>query len=88
MVGNALLETLGVASIMPLLAVLGNPDMINTNPFLSRAYIMCQSFGIDTPYHFLIILGLASFIIIVASAAYQTYTNDSSGLNSKIQRKK
>lgn len=74
-VGNALLETLGVASIMPFLAVLGNPDMIYTNPFLSRAYIICQSFGINTPYHFLIILGLTSFVLIVASAAYRTYTN-------------
>ena len=34
-VGMALLETAGVASVMPFLAVLGNPEMLNTNPVLN-----------------------------------------------------
>jgi len=34
----AVIEVLGVASIMPFMAVLANPDVINTNPFLSFLY--------------------------------------------------
>ena len=39
------LETAGVASIMPFLSVLGSPERVQTNPLLSWGY---ESFGFDS----------------------------------------
>jgi ABC-type multidrug transport system fused ATPase/permease subunit len=73
--GMALLETAGVASVMPFLAVLGNPEMLNTNPALSGLYAFAQPLGIRTPDDFLIALGLGAFVLIIVSAAYRTLTH-------------
>jgi hypothetical protein len=73
--GMALLETAGVASVMPFLAVLGNPEMLNTNPVLSGLYAFAQSLGIRTPDDFLIALGLGAFVLIIVLAAYRTLTH-------------
>ena len=58
-VGMALLETVGVASVMPFLAVLGNPEMINTNQLLIWLFNMAKT------------LGLGSFLLIVITASYR-----------------
>jgi len=73
--GMALLETAGVASVMPFLAVLGNPEMLHTNPILSTLYTHVQPLGISTPDDFLIALGLGAFVLIIVSAAYRTLTH-------------
>ena len=72
--GMALLETAGVASVMPFLALLGNPEMLETNSVLYFLYGHAQSFGIDTPDAFLIALGIGAFFFIVISAMYRTMT--------------
>ena len=36
----ALLDTLGVASILPFMAVLSNPDVVDTNIFLKNIFIL------------------------------------------------
>ena len=73
--GMALLETAGVASVMPFLAVLGNPDMLNANPTLNALYTHAQTLGIQTPDDFLVTLGLGTFVLIIISAAYRTLTH-------------
>ena len=70
-VGMALLETVGVASVMPFLAVLGNPEMINTNPLLIWLFSMSKILGIKSTDSFLILLGLGSFLLIVITASYR-----------------
>lgn len=70
-VGMALLEVVGVASVMPFLAVLGNPEMINTNPILIWLFSMAKIFGIKSADTFLILLGLGAFLLIVISASYR-----------------
>jgi len=72
--GMALFETMGVASVMPFLAVLGNPEILNTNPILNMIYTYGKSLGVSTPDDFLIALGLAAFVLIIVSAAYRTLT--------------
>ena len=73
--GMALLETAGVASVMPFLAVLGNPELLNTNPILNALYTHAQGLGIGTPDDFLVALGLGAFVLIIISAAYRTLTH-------------
>tara|TARA_B100000963_G_scaffold24323_1_gene18184 strand:+ start:7229 stop:9052 length:1824 start_codon:yes stop_codon:yes gene_type:complete len=72
--GMAILETIGVASIMPFLAVMGNPDMLNTNGFLNKLYNTSKNFGVNSPDEFLIALGLTAFAIIVFSSIYRSVT--------------
>lgn len=69
MVAMALLEVLGVGSIMPFLAVLGNPELIHTNKYLAYIYI---NFQFSTTKSFLIFLGFAAIGILLFSAAMRT----------------
>jgi len=72
--GMALLDTAGVASLMPFLAVVGDPEMIKTHPILSSLYLVSQDFGVSDPGEFLIVLGIGSFTILIISAIYRTWT--------------
>ncbi len=65
----ALLDTLGVASIMPFMAVLTNPDVIETNFLIKKSYIIAQDFGIKNSQQFLFFLGLLVFLILIFSLA-------------------
>ena len=56
----ALLEMIGVASIMPFMAVLTNPEIIETNSLLNKAYTLSGSFGVETQQQFLFFLGTSS----------------------------
>lgn len=72
--GMAALETVGIASVMPFLAVLGNPGMIQTNTILAALFDFVGQYGIHTAEQFLMVLGIGSFVLIVVSAAYRTVT--------------
>lgn len=67
----ALLETAGVASVMPFLGVLGNPELVHTNHFLASAY---EAFGFQSVDTFLIALGGMAFGLILFSAVFRTLT--------------
>ncbi|MAQ70893.1 MAG: ABC transporter ATP-binding protein [Alphaproteobacteria bacterium] len=59
---TAILETLGIASIIPFLAVLADPEIIQTNTVLNSFYILVGSPDIQK---FLFILGIAALFIII-----------------------
>lgn len=61
----AVLETAGVASIMPFLAVLGNPALVETNSVLSWIF---DRGGFESVESFLFLLGVAAFLLMVFSA--------------------
>ena len=67
----ALFETAGVASVVPFLAVLGNPDMIESNALLSWLYALGQFEATNT---FLLALGIGAFAMILTSAVVRTVT--------------
>ncbi len=67
----ALVETVGVASVMPFLAVLGNPDLVQSNPWLARAYEQGAFTSTDS---FLFALGAGAFAVVVLSAAFRILT--------------
>ena len=70
----ALLDTLGVASIMPFMAVLANPQLVETNAVLNIAFQAAAAFGITTTQHFLFVLGILVFVLLVASLAFKALT--------------
>ncbi|MCC5977794.1 MAG: ABC transporter ATP-binding protein [Salinarimonas sp.] len=55
------IEMVGVASIMPLIAILSNPDLISTNAILARLY---DTLGFQSTNAFLIALTIGVFILI------------------------
>ena len=70
----ALLETLSVFSIMPFLAVLGNSEILEANPALNYILVKANYFGIYSVDNFLIFLGIISFIILVFSAVFRSFS--------------
>ena len=70
----ALLDTLGVASIMPFMAVLMNPEIIETNIFLSKLFRFFSTFGIENNKQFLFVLGVIVFILLFSSLFFKALT--------------
>ncbi|MDC1036182.1 ABC transporter ATP-binding protein [Alphaproteobacteria bacterium] len=71
----AVLDMLGVASILPFIAVLANPEMLQTNAVLNTAVIIGRHIGIHTPQQFLFALGVLVFSLLVTSLAFKALTS-------------
>ncbi len=69
----ALLDALGVASIMPFIAVLTNPDLIETNIIINKVYKYLNAFGVNSNQEFLFILGFFVFFILVFSLIFKAF---------------
>lgn len=67
----AFLEIVGVASIMPFIAVLANPDMISSNYILSEIYSILK---FNDEIDFIIFLGFASLGLLIFSLAFKSLT--------------
>jgi len=67
----ALLDAIGVASIMPFMAVLTNPDLINTNRLLDLIY---KTLGTNSQGDFLLILGIFVFLLLLLSLGFKAIT--------------
>ena len=70
----AFLEMLGLVSILPFMAMLSNPEVIETNKFIKEIYIYSTYFGVQNNQQFLFFLGLTVFILLVASIAFKALT--------------
>ncbi|KJV41249.1 ABC transporter ATP-binding protein [Acinetobacter brisouii] len=64
----AFIEAAGVISIMPFLAVLSNPAVIETNDLLKKIY---QLFSVENNRQFIVYLGFISLFIVVFSAGFK-----------------
>jgi ATP-binding cassette, subfamily B, bacterial PglK len=64
----AFAQVLGVASIMPFIAVLANPGVIETNRYLSLVY---ETLGFTSREGFLFFLGMVFFVLLVGSLALE-----------------
>jgi ATP-binding cassette, subfamily B, bacterial PglK len=70
----ALLDTLGVVSILPFIAVLSNPTLIETNSVLAYFYELSNSFGVNNSDQFLFLLGVVVFILLITSITIRSIT--------------
>ncbi|WP_018862231.1 ABC transporter ATP-binding protein [Thioalkalivibrio sp. ALJ3] len=68
----AVLETAGVASVMPFLSVLGNPEVVQTNTVLNALY---DGLGFTSVDAFIFALGAAAFGLILFSACFRSLTH-------------
>ena len=71
----ALLDMIGVASILPFMAVLTNPDIIETNSFLNNIFQISKNIGVENKQQFLFLLGIVVFSLLVFSLIFKALTN-------------
>ena len=71
---SALLDTLGVASILPFVTVLSNPNIIENNMILNNMYEISKVFGVDDNQSFLFALGVFVFVLLVVSLIFKAVT--------------
>ena len=70
----AFIEMLGVASILPFVAVLTNPGLIETNVILKTMFLYSNNFGIHSNQQFMFILGIIVFALFILSIAFKALT--------------
>ena len=67
-----LLETAGVGSVVPFVAVLTSPGVVESNRYLSTAY---NWLGFTNPGEFLFFLGLVMFGVVIGNTAFKAFTS-------------
>lgn len=70
----ALLDVVGVASIMPFVSVMANPELVKSNPILSFAYEASFKIGVSSVDQFLLLLGTIVFFLLVVSLLFKAAT--------------
>ena len=88
----AMLEMIGVVSILPFMAVLMNPDLIDTNIVLNTAFKTSNVLGVETKKNFLFLLGVFVFLIFIITLTFKFLTfyvqlRFTSSLNYKIAKR-
>ena len=70
----ALLDMIGVASILPFVAVLTNPSLVETNIILKNMFQISVLFGVKSIQDFLFALGVLVFALLIISLTFKTFT--------------
>tara|TARA_B100000900_G_scaffold341981_1_gene305221 strand:+ start:5041 stop:6798 length:1758 start_codon:yes stop_codon:yes gene_type:complete len=70
----SILDVVGVASILPFMAVLTNPSLIETNIFLNKLFEYLKFFGVENNQQFLFALGLIVFLLLIISLIFKALT--------------
>ena len=70
----AFIDMIGVASILPFVAVLTNPSLIETNVILNTMFVYSNNFGVQTDEHFMFVLGVMVFMLFIASVTFKAFT--------------
>ena len=70
----AFLDVMGVASILPFMAVLTNPGLIETNYFLKLMFQTSSIFGVENIQEFIFALGFLVFILLIVSLSFKALT--------------
>lgn len=71
MLATALVEVFGVASIMPFVALLSDPAVVQSNPYLAQAYAIS---GLQSTQQFLAVVGVVVFVLFFGALALKALT--------------
>ena len=71
----AFFEVLGLASILPFIAVLSNPEVVETNDKLNGIFQFVKMYGIYTKDQFLLLLGIIVFALFIISICFRALTS-------------
>jgi ABC-type multidrug transport system fused ATPase/permease subunit len=67
----SLLDVLGIAAVLPFLAVVANPELIGQNAWLSAAHAFLGAPSVNS---FLVMLGLTAFLFVLFTALFRAGT--------------
>ena len=70
----ASLDVLGAASVLPFMAVLANPELVQTSAVLNTVFAMSRHIGIYTAEQFLFALGVLVFLLLIISLTLKALT--------------
>ena len=70
----SLLDMTGVASILPFMAVLTNPSLIETNLILNYMFESSSIFGVENNQQFIFAFGVLVFLVLVISLSFKALT--------------
>ena len=70
----ALLDMIGVASILPFMVVLTNPSLIETNIFLDKLFQTLSVFGVENNQQFIFALGVLVLVLLILSLVFKALT--------------
>ncbi len=70
----ALLDMIGVASILPFMAVLTNPSLIETNTILNKLFHFSAIIGVENNQQFIFALGVLVFALLIFSLIFKALT--------------
>ena len=71
----SLLDMISVASIMPFMSVLINPEIIETNIILNTLFKFLGVAGVETEKQFLFTLGVLVFLLLIVSIIFKAFAN-------------
>jgi len=71
MIIMALVDMIGVASILPFIAVLTNPDIIETNIILKKMFQALNIFGVENNQQFTFVLGILVLLLLITSLVFK-----------------
>ena len=70
----ALLDMAGVASILPFVAILTNPVLIETNAILNSMFQVSKILGVKSNQEFIFALGVLVFFLLIISLSFKALT--------------
>ncbi|MGX5699157.1 ABC transporter ATP-binding protein [Acinetobacter kookii] len=81
--GMAFIESAGVISIMPFLAVLSNPNVVESNSYLKQLYDFT---GAANKQNFILHLGFLSLFVVICSTVFKIVTQYAVNRFASLQR--
>tara|TARA_B100001093_G_scaffold518059_1_gene601618 strand:- start:485 stop:2290 length:1806 start_codon:yes stop_codon:yes gene_type:complete len=70
----AFIDMLGIASILPFIAILTSPEIIDSNTFLNKVYKASNIVGVNTKHEFLVATGIGVFLLLIFSLTFKALT--------------
>ena len=71
----ALLDVIGVASILPFMAVLTDATLVETNFILNKMFKLSNKLGVENIEEFLFVLGVIVFMLLLFSLTFKAITS-------------
>ena len=70
----AFLDMIGVASILPFISVLVNPELVETNIILKNMFEISRMLGVENNQQFLFLLGVLIFLFLIILVLFKIFT--------------
>ena len=70
----AAVDMLGIASILPFMSVLTNPEIIETNDYLKKIFQLVKIYGVDNKQDFIFFIGVFTFVLLIFSLLMRAFT--------------